>query len=125
MQDPKRIVVVDDDPSLLKSLGRLLRQHSFEPVLFSSAQEFLSHAEFQEACCIVLDINLQDGSGIELRDRLARAGVTTPVIFMTGNTDERTRERALEVGCFSFLTKPFPAHELLHPLQQLCSAGPA
>jgi FixJ family two-component response regulator len=120
MQDRKRILVVDDDESLLRSLGRLLRQHSFEPVLFSSAKDFATRAEFEDACCILLDINLQDSSGIELRDRLAQAGITTPVIFMTGNTDECTREKALGVGCFKYLTKPFLARELLDLLKALC-----
>ena len=91
MQDRKRVLVLDDDASLLRSLERLLRLHSFEPVLFSSAEDFAARADFADACCILLDINLKKGSGIELRDRLAKAGISTPVIFMTGNTDERTR----------------------------------
>ena len=99
MQDLRRIIVIDDDHSLLTRLGRLLRQHLFEPLLFSSAQDFMSRTDFEQACCIVLDTNLQDGTGIALRDRITRAGVTTPVIFMTGKTDDRTPHRALAVSC--------------------------
>jgi FixJ family two-component response regulator len=91
---------------------------------FSRQQRtFAARADFADACCILLDINLKKGSGIELRDRLAKAGISTPVIFMTGNTDERTKEKALEVGCVKYLKKPFPAQELLQPLKELCSAA--
>ena len=123
MHDRKRVLVLDDDASLLRSLERLLCLHSFAPVLFSSAEDFAARADFADACCILLDINLKKGSGIELRDRLAKAGISTPIVFMTGNTDERTKEKALEVGCVKYLKKPFPAQELLQPLKELCSAA--
>ena len=48
-------------------MQRLLRQHAYEPILFSSAQAFKNHTDIEKAVCVILDINLQDGSGIELR----------------------------------------------------------
>ena len=67
MQDTNLILVVDDDPGMLKAVQRLLRQHAYEPIVFSSAQAFKSHADFEKAAAVILDINLPDGSGIELR----------------------------------------------------------
>ena len=109
-------------PGMLKGIQRLLRQHAYEPILFSSAQAFKSHTDFEQAVCVILDINLSDGSGIELRHRLKAAGISVPVIYITGNEDPAVREAALASGCIAFLTKPFSAQELIEPLKK-ASAG--
>src|SRR3954453_12141077 len=106
-KDCNLVLVVDDDLGMLKCVQRLLRQHAYEPILFSSAQAFKSHTDFENAACVILDINLKDGSGIELRHDLNAAGVTVPVIYMTGNDSPSVREAALNSGCVAFLTKPF------------------
>jgi len=95
MPNRKLVLVVDDDPSMLKCVQRLLQHHAYEPILFSSAQAFKSHSDFDRAACIILDINLQDGSGIELKHRLNAEGVSVPVIYMTGNDDPAVRDAAL------------------------------
>jgi DNA-binding NtrC family response regulator len=75
-KDRNRVLVVDDDPGMLRGVQRLLRQHAYEPILFSSAEAFKNHTDFDRAVCVVLDINLNDGSGIELRLRLKADGVS-------------------------------------------------
>jgi FixJ family two-component response regulator len=70
MLNRKQVLVVDDDPSMLKCAQRLLQQHAYEPILFRSAQAFKNHTDFENAICVILDINLSDGSGIELRYHL-------------------------------------------------------
>jgi len=107
---------------MLRSVQRLLRQHAYEPVGFSSAQAFKSHTDFENAVCVILDINLNDGSGIELRHGLKAAGVSTPVIYVTGNEDPAVRRAALDSGCVAFLKKPFSAQSLIEPLKK-ASAG--
>ena len=102
---------------MLRAIKRLLRQHDYEPILFSSAQAFKSYTDFDRAACIILDINLNDGSGIELRCRLKDAGISVPVIYMTGNEDPAIREAALTSGCIAFVTKPFAAQSLIEPLK--------
>ena len=116
------VAVVDDDPGMLRAIKRLLRQHDYEPILFSSAQAFKSHTDFEKAACVILDIDLKDGSGIELRLGLKAAGVSVPVIYITGNETPAVREAALVSGCVAFLTKPFAAKELIEPLKK-ASAG--
>jgi FixJ family two-component response regulator len=118
MQDRNLVLVVDDDPGILKGLQRLLRQHAYEPILFSSAEAFKNHTDFEKAVCVILDINLDDGSGIELRHGLKAAGNSVPVIYMTGNGDPTVRKAALESGCIAFLTKPFSVQELMEPLKR-------
>jgi len=100
----------------------LLQQHAYEPILFSSAQAFKSHTDFEKAVCVILDINLNDGSGIELRHGLKAAGVSAPVIYITGNEDPAVRRAALDSGCVAFLKKPFSAQSLIEPLKK-ASAG--
>ena len=118
MRDNKIVLVVDDDPGMLKAVQRLLRQHDYEPILFSSAQAFKNHPDIEKAACIILDINLPDGSGIELRENLKAAGFSVPVIYITGNANPRVREVALASGCIAFLAKPFEAHQLIEPLKR-------
>jgi len=117
-KDRNLVLVVDDDPGMLRSVQRLLRQHAYEPIVFSSAQAFKGHTDFERAACIILDINLNDGSGIELRHGLKAAGVSVPVIYITGNESPAVRETALGSGCIAFLTKPFSAQSLLEPLKK-------
>jgi FixJ family two-component response regulator len=118
-KDRNLVLVVDDDLGMLRAIKRLLRQHDYEPILFSSAQAFKSHTDFEKAACVILDINLNDGSGIELRQGLKAAGVSVPVIYITGNASPAVRDAALRSGCVAFLTKPFSSQELIEPLKRV------
>jgi FixJ family two-component response regulator len=113
------VLVVDDDVAVLRAVKRLLRQHGYDSVLFPSAEAFENHADFENAACIILDINLNDGtSGIELRHRLKAAGISVPVIYITGNDNPAVRVAAQQSGCVAYLTKPFSAKSLIEPLER-------
>jgi FixJ family two-component response regulator len=104
---------------MLRSVARLLRQFGYASSLFPSAESFANHREFDEAVCVLLDINLNDGSsGIDLRLRLKAANISVPVIYMTGNDNPATREAAHQSGCLAYLTKPFSATSLIEPLER-------
>ena len=99
---PESSFVVDDDPGMLMSVKRLLRSNGYDSLLFSSAKAFKNQVDFEDACCVVLDINLEDGSGIELRHRLNDVGISVPVIYVTGNDSPAIRKCAeLWVHCVS------------------------
>jgi FixJ family two-component response regulator len=117
----KTIFVVDDDPSMLKGMRRLLKQHGYEAVPFETAKSLRDHHDFDHAVCIVLDINLSDGSGIELRRYLAEKGVKVPVIYITGNDSDVARTAAIASGCVAYLTKPFSAKSLIEPIERAAS----
>ncbi|MET4256371.1 FixJ family two-component response regulator [Bradyrhizobium sp. S3.12.5] len=104
-----------------RSLERLLRKHGFDPVAFDSAGAFLRHGCLEEACCIVLDINLNGESGIALRRRLASDGATVPVIYITGNDCQANHAAAIESGCAAYLTKPFAASALIDSVERACA----
>ena len=117
------VLVVDDDAAMLKGVKRLLRQHDYETILYSSAKAFKNHTDFESAVCVILDINLNDGSGIELRHGLKAAGNSVPVIYMTGNEDPAVRSAAVGSGCIAFLTKPFSAQSLIESLKKASAGG--
>jgi FixJ family two-component response regulator len=128
VNDPRRsfvkrniVFVVDDDPGTLRGLRRLLREYGYDSVLFPSAEAFQNHDDFEAAVCIILDINLNNESGIELRHRLKAAGISVPVIYITANDNPAIRMAALESGCIAYLTKPFLARSLIEPLEKVCA----
>jgi FixJ family two-component response regulator len=101
----------------------LLRQHGFKVAVFDSIESFQNRADLDAAFCIILDINLSDGSGIELRRRLSERGVSLPVIFITGNDSDTTRIAALESGCAAYLSKPFSAQSLIDPIRSASASA--
>jgi FixJ family two-component response regulator len=112
------VLVVDDDASMLTSVARLLRQLGYASLLFPSAEAFANHGEFDKAVCVLLDIDLGDGSGIELRHHLRAANISVPVIYMTGKDNPAVRKAALQSGRLAYLTKPFSASSLIEPLER-------
>ena len=116
------VFVVDNDAATLKGVQRLLRQHGYDSVLFASVEAFENHDDVDKAVCIILDINLGDGSGIELRRRLKAGGSSVPVIYMTANDDPAVRTAALASGCLAFVTKPFAAKSLIEPIRKASAA---
>jgi FixJ family two-component response regulator len=112
------VFVVDDDQGMLRGVQRLLREHGYDSMAFSSADAFQKHDNFDQAICVVLDINLNGDSGIEIRHRLSAAGITLPVIYITGRDNPATRMAAIESGCLAYLTKPFAAKSLIEPIER-------
>ena len=96
----------------------MLRQHGYDSVLFSTAGDFQRHHDFNDAICVVLDVDLNDDSGIDVRRRLTAAGISLPVIFITGKDSQATRMAAQASGCLAYLTKPFSAKSLIEPIER-------
>ena len=90
----KRIIVLDDDTSVLEAVSRVLKPHGFDVEVFDTVQGFLGSPRLGDASCFVLDIDLNGTSGIELKRHLTSAGVSIPVIFITGADKEANRQAA-------------------------------
>ncbi|HLG85087.1 MAG TPA: response regulator [Bradyrhizobium sp.] len=116
-----KVIVIDDDPSVLKGLARVLKIAGFDPVIFDCAESFENGRDIGEACCLVLDIHLKGKSGLELKRML---GDRLPVIFITASDSDAISLAAREAGCIAFLRKPFPAQSLIDPIKRLSTAGP-
>jgi FixJ family two-component response regulator len=104
---PTCIAVVDDDASVRKSLGRLLRGAGFQVETYSSAEAFLSREHSSRPDCLVLDISLGGMSGLELRAELAQTGARIPVVFITAHDDPATLRGLRETPETPCLRKPF------------------
>jgi FixJ family two-component response regulator len=107
------VFVIDDDPSMRRSLDALLRSVGLEVLLFSSAQEFMKATRPDAPGCLVLDVRLPGMSGLTFQQELASAGICMPVIFITGYGDVPMTVRAMKAGAAEFLTKPFDDQVLL------------
>jgi FixJ family two-component response regulator len=107
------IAIIDKDQSVRRAISRLLRAHGFRAQGYASAEAFLFRGRMDEPGCLVLDIELNGKSGLELLHRLKADGLSVPVVVMTAADDESTRRSALEAGCAAYLQKPSSAELLL------------
>ena len=114
----KIIFVVDDDPSMRLGVKRLLNRYGFETELFASVEDFHERADVRRPDCLVLDVKLKNGSGIDLRKELANSGVSVPAIFITANDTDHTRKAAADAGCVAYLTKPFLGTTLIDAVEK-------
>jgi FixJ family two-component response regulator len=107
------VFVVDDDPSVRRSMERLVRSMGFNVQTFATAKEFTERVRVESPSCLVLDIHLPGPSGLDLQRELVRAGVQIPIIFITGRGSIPMSVRAMKAGAVEFLTKPTRSRDLL------------
>jgi FixJ family two-component response regulator len=112
------VFVVDDDISVRESLELLIRSAGWQPEIFASAKEFLSHPRVLAPSCLILDVSLPDLSGLDLQKRVAADRIDMPIIFITGYGDVPMTVQAMKAGAVEFLTKPFSEDVLLNAIRQ-------
>lgn len=111
------VLVIDDDPNLRASIGRLLRSLEIDVQLFSSISDFLRSDLPNGPICLVLDVRLPGQSGLDFQRELALAKRELPIIFITGHGDIPMSVQAMKWGAIEFLTKPFRDQDLLDAIQ--------
>ena len=109
--------VVDDDASVLKALGRLLRSAGFAVRTFPSPQVFLNEHDATAPGCVVLDLSMPGLDGLQIQQALGRLGDGCPIVFITGHGDIASSVTAMKAGAVDFLTKPFDASRLLEAVR--------
>jgi FixJ family two-component response regulator len=107
------VFVVDDNPSVRKSLSRLLAAAGYTVEAFASARDFLTRPPSEGPCCLVLDVRMPGLTGIELQEALAVAGRRMSIVFVTGHADVPTSVKAMKGGAVDLLTKPVDQDDLL------------
>jgi FixJ family two-component response regulator len=110
---PALVFVVDDDPSVRRSLANLLESGDYAVETFASAAEFLRRAEHLGASCLVLDVRLPGLDGLGLQRHLAERGRSEQIVFITGHGDIPMGVQAMKCGAVDFLPKPFGDDQLL------------
>jgi FixJ family two-component response regulator len=111
------VLVIDDDPDLRASVGRLLGSVGLAAQLFGSISDFLESDPPDGPTCLVLDVRLPGQSGLDFQRDLAAANKQLPIIFITGHGDIPMSVQAMKGGAIEFLTKPFRDQDLLDGIQ--------
>ena len=117
-EDLPTVFVVDDDPSVLKGLSRLLRSAGWHAATYGSPDEFLSQYDPAAPGCLVLDVAMPGVDGLELQRRLVDAGCPLPIVFITGHGDIPTSVRAMRAGALNYLAKPVNDDDLLGAVRE-------
>ena len=107
------ISVVDDNGSVRRATVDLLNSAGFACEAFASGDEYLRSGRVADTTCLILDIAMPGMTGLDLQSHLVRSGYGIPVIFITGYSEDSTRNQALRTGAICYLTKPYNDDELL------------
>src|ERR1700680_3863037 len=112
------VFVIDDDAAVRASIAGLLKSVGLRSECFGTAQEFLRSKRPDGPSCLVLDVRLPGVNGLEFQHELADAGISIPIIFITGHGDIPMTVKAMKSGAVEFLTKPFRHQDLLDAIYQ-------
>ena len=113
LPDAATVFLVDDDPSVLRAVARLVRSAGWNVETFASAQSFLEREPRDVHGCLVLDVAMPGLNGLELQQALTRSGSSYPIVFLTGHGDIPMSVRAIKAGAVDFLSKPCGDEDLL------------
>jgi FixJ family two-component response regulator len=117
-RDNTRIFLIDDDPSVRRSLSLLIRSAGYQVLSFESADEFLATEGFNGEGCIILDIFLDGKSGLDFQDDISRKFNCLPIIYITGQGDIPMSVQAMKKGALNFLQKPVNDEALLKGIEE-------
>ncbi len=109
----RRIAIVDDDPSVLRALKRLLSAWSYRAETYELARAFLDALDDGRPDCLIVDLHMPDMTGLELQRHLARSQIDIPTIVITAYDEGGARERCKSAGASALLTKPLQDRTLL------------
>jgi two-component system KDP operon response regulator KdpE len=109
---PPRVLVVDDEPQIVRALKVVLREAGFEAVPAETASEALDLAAVRPPDAAIVDLVLPDGDGVEVTRRL-REWSEMPILVLSAVGEEEQKVRALEAGADDYITKPFGTRELV------------
>ena len=118
LADAPTVFVIDDDELVRAAIRGMLKSVGLRSQTFATPQEFLRSKHPDGPSCLVLDVRLPGVSGLDFQRELADAGVSIPIIFITGHGDIPMTVRAMKSGAIEFLTKPFRDQDLLDAIHQ-------
>jgi FixJ family two-component response regulator len=116
MAESPLIAIVDDEEAICDALTSLLRSVGWRAESFTSAEAFLQSGQVHTTACLLLDVQLPGGSGLELQQQLRSSQARIPIIFITAHGNEAMRAQALQAGAVAFFAKPFNDTALLEAI---------
>ena len=108
------VFVVDDDSSVRKSLGRLLRSAEYQMEAFPSASDFLARSSHPGPSCVIIDVQMPGLNGIAFQEMLIQRRRQEQLVFITGHGNIPMCAKAMKAGAVDFLSKPIKSAELLN-----------
>jgi FixJ family two-component response regulator len=117
------ICVLDDDPSMLRAIDRLLSSAGLEAQLFSEPLGFLTYAKCRSVAVAVIDLWMPAVSGLQVKKELQAISPKTRVIIITANDDDSARNQAMQGGTSAFFIKPFDDYDFLAAVYQAMASG--
>ena len=111
------ISIVDDDSSVRRALGRMIRSFGFKVELFASASDYLNES-YLDPACLILDVVMPDMNGLELLAALQESGRSVPTVFISAHDDEAYMEKARSLGAIAYLQKPCDETVLLDAIEK-------
>ena len=112
------IFIIDDDGSMRQALQRMLKEAGYSVEVYESAKLFLEKYLPISPATILLDMQMPDMTGVELQEQLVKLGRTTPIIFISGQSQPVQIIKAMKYGALNFLLKPFNLKELLESISE-------
>lgn len=108
------VFIVDDEPSVGKAIGRLLKSMGYKYKCYTSAEAFLEGADMEQVDCLILDIMLPGMDGLELQQELKKRECSIPIIFITGHGEKQLEREVMNAGALGYLNKPFDEQVLIN-----------
>lgn len=119
---PSLVAIVDDEESVRKALGRLVRAAGFDVQTYASGADFLHSLARNSPQCVVLDLRMPQMSGVEVQSAMAQARRDVPVVIITGDDAAESRQQTLVRGARAFLRKPVDETTLLDAIRTAIGA---
>jgi len=122
MMEPKHYVaIVDDDASVRKALARLVSVFSYRVQTFASVREFLESLKVEAPACLIVDLQMEETTGLELQQYLQNIGSRIPTIVLTAHDEPGMQDRCADAGAVAFLVKPVAKDQLLEAIEAATS----
>jgi two-component system, OmpR family, alkaline phosphatase synthesis response regulator PhoP len=117
---PKKILIVDDEPNILKVLTSRFKSAGYEVVVASDGMQATMKAHREKPDLIIMDIKMPGGDGLAVYKNLQLSDDTgiIPIIFLTAHPSEEYKKQAMEMGADDFITKPFDEKQLMEKVKK-------
>ena len=112
------VCLVDDDPAMLRAMGRLLTSDGFAVRPFNKGEDFIAYVASHDVPLVVLDVWMEEMTGLEVLARLCAMSPQTKVIVITGREDSAARITATQIGTVAFFIKPFDDEQFLETVHR-------
>jgi FixJ family two-component response regulator len=113
----RTVYLIDDDASVRRGLGRLLKSAGYDVVTCDTPEAYLALTSYRKPSCLLLDIRMPGMTGLELQRALHGDGSHPPVILLSGHVDAATAERAMSEGAVAVLSKPVDFATLVNAIE--------